>query len=86
MKLALYATSDCIKRALSNKNAVLSVYPELAGAYARIGSGCRSCGQKRTGRAILLHILNDPDILNKDIKVLSTFLSPGIIKIIKGGK
>ena len=60
-------------RVLNRKSTVLSLYPELSRLYSNT-QGCLNCKKKSKGRAILLHILNDPDLKSKNRKALAQIL------------
>ena len=55
------------------KSTVLALYPELSRLYSNTRK-CAKCKKNSKGRAILIHILNDPDLKSKDKKALAQIL------------
>lgn len=60
-------------KVLNRKSTVLALYPELQRLYSNTRN-CPKCKKNSKGRAILLHILNDPGLKNKNKKALAQIL------------
>ena len=75
--LHLLNESNALK-VLHRKSTVLALYPELQRLYSNT-QGCPKCKKNSKGRAILLHILNDTDLENKDKKALAQILPASFV-------
>jgi len=71
-------TPTNISRVLNRKYTVLSLYPELSRLYSNT-QHCKKCKTNRTGSAILLHILNDPNLASKDKRALRQILPASFV-------
>jgi hypothetical protein len=70
-------------RAWNRKSTVLALYPELSRLYSDT-SNCTKCKKKSRGKAILLHILNDPDLENKNKDALKQILPASFVDKLGG--
>jgi len=70
-------------RVLNRKSTVIHLYPELERLYSKTSS-CVKCKKKNIGRAILLHILNDPLLKYKDKKALEQLFPAAFVAKLGG--
>jgi len=79
MSSHLYLVNEVnANKVLNRKSTVLALYPELLRLYSNTHI-CRKCKTNSKGRAILLHILNDPGLKNKDRKALGQILPASFV-------